>query len=86
MKGEIRSVFRESRCPDTALLSSVEDIALLARVSKVTVVRLCLAGAMPKWREVDGRRYWDRAAAIEAVAIIGHANAAVRAQRLKKIA
>ena len=59
--------------PDTGLLYSVDDIALLARVSKVAVVRLCLAGLMPEWREIDGRRYWDRAAAAAAVARLARA-------------
>lgn len=56
--------------PETAVLYSVDDLATLAWVSKVTVVRLCLAGALPDWTEVDGRRYWDHAAAREAVACI----------------
>jgi len=41
---------------------------MLAQVGKALVVRLCLAGEMPGWLDVDGRRYWDRRAAIRAVA------------------
>ncbi len=58
---------RPKERPDTALLYSVDDLAALARVNKVVIVRLCLAGVMPKWIEVEGRRYWPRPAAIEAV-------------------
>ena len=53
--------------PDTAVLYSVDDIALLARVSRVFVVRLCLAGELPGCMSVDGRRYWPRRDAIKAV-------------------
>ena len=53
--------------PDTALLYSVADIAMLAQVSKVFVVRLCLAGQMPRGIDVDGSRQWPRRAAIRAV-------------------
>ena len=53
--------------PDTALLYSVADIAMLAQVSRVFVVRLCLAGELPHWIDVDGGRYWHRRAAIRAV-------------------
>ncbi len=53
--------------PDTAVLYSVDDIALLARVSRVFVVRLCLAGELPGCVSVDGRRYWPRRDAIKAV-------------------
>ncbi len=53
---------------DTALLYSVHDVAVLAQVSKAVVVKLCLAGEMPDWIEVEGRRYWPRAAAVDAVA------------------
>ncbi|MFH1730751.1 MAG: hypothetical protein ABIF82_03750 [Planctomycetota bacterium] len=63
--------------PDTALLYSVSDIALLAQVGKAFVVRLCLAGQMPDWIEIDGRRYWDRRAAIHAVT---HCRKAAREQ------
>jgi len=55
--------------PDTALLYSVDDVATLARVSKVVVIKLCLAGVMPQWVEIDGKRYWDRPAAVEALAL-----------------
>jgi len=63
--------------PDTALLYSVGDIALLAQVGKAFVVRLCLAGHMPDWIEIDGRRYWGRRAAIHAVT---HCRKAAREQ------
>lgn len=63
--------------PDTALLYSVSDIALLAQVGKAFVVRLCLAGHMPDWIEIDGRRYWGRRAAIHAVT---HCRKAAREQ------
>jgi len=63
--------------PDTALLYSVSDIALLAQVGKAFVVRLCLAGDMPGWTEIDGRRYWRRRAAIHAVT---HCRRAARKQ------
>lgn len=59
---------RNAPPPDSGLLYSVDDIATLASVSKVLVVRLCLAGQMPEWREIQGRRYWDRRGAIDAVA------------------
>jgi|GEM_PF-3850651 len=59
---------RHAPPPDTGLLYSVDDIANLARVRKVLVVRLCLAGHMPEWNEIQGRRYWDRRGAIDAVA------------------
>ena len=49
------------------LLYSAADIAQLAHVSKVLVFRLCNAGAMPPWLELDGRRYWDKAGAAEAI-------------------
>ena len=52
------------------LLYSVADIAQLAHVSKVVVFRLCSAGAMPPWLELDGHRYWDKAGAAEAIARI----------------
>lgn len=55
--------------PDTALLYSVDDIAAMARVSRVFVVRLCLAGEMPRWLDIDGRRYWDRGSMLAAVRI-----------------
>ena len=54
--------------PDTAVLYSVDDIARMARVGKATVIRLCLSGRMPEWLEVDGRKYWDRDGADEAIA------------------
>ena len=63
--------------PDTALLYSVDDIATLGRVSKVVVIKLCLEGVMPQWIEIDRKRYWDRPAAIEALAL------AVRAARTR---
>lgn len=56
--------------PDTGVLYSVDDIARMARVSKVVVVRLCLCGGMPRWLEIEGKRYWGRAGAVEAVAQI----------------
>jgi len=56
--------------PDTGLLYSVADVARTARVSRVTVVRLCLNGDLPPWQEIDGRRYWDRQGAAEVVARI----------------
>ena len=40
---------------------------MLAQVSRVFVVRLCLAGELPHWIDVDGGRYWHRRAAIRAV-------------------
>ena len=66
--------------PDTGLLYSVDDVAALARVSKVLVVRLCLTGGMPEWREIEGRRYWTRLAAGKAVA------QAIRADRARRAA
>ena len=56
--------------PDTGVLYSVDDIARTARVTKVVVVRLCLRGSMPPWLEIEGKRYWGRADAVEAVARI----------------
>jgi len=56
--------------PDTAVLYSVEDVAMRADVEKAAVVRLCLAGVMPPWMVVQGRRYWNRAGAKEAVAVV----------------
>jgi hypothetical protein len=53
--------------PDTGVLYSVDDVARAAHVPKVVVIRMCLAGRMPEWAEVDGRRYWTRARAVEAV-------------------
>ena len=53
--------------PDTGVLYSVDDVARAAHVPKVVVIRMCLAGRMPEWTEVDGRRYWTRARAVEAV-------------------
>jgi hypothetical protein len=66
------------RRPDTGLLYSVDDLARLARVPKVVITRLCHSGEMPPWREIDGRKYWNRARAVEALAHIemlnrGHA-------------
>ncbi len=58
----------EIRCPETGLLYSVDDVARIARVPKALVVRLCLEGRMPPWREVEGRRYWDRVGAVDAIA------------------
>ena len=58
---------RQAAAPDTGLLYSVGDIARMARVPKVTVIRLCLSGDMPEWVESEGRRYWDRAAVAEVV-------------------
>ena len=58
---------RGPRPPDTALLYSVDDIALLAQVGRVFVVRLCLADELPGWISVHGRRYWDRRSAKAAV-------------------
>lgn len=63
--------------PDTALLYSVSDIAMLAQVGKAFVVRLCLAGHMPDWIVIDGRRYWARRDAIRAVT---HCRRAAREQ------
>jgi len=54
--------------PETGLLYSVDDIARVAHVPKALVVRLCLDGRMPPWQEIDGRRYWDRAGAVDAIA------------------
>ena len=59
--------------PDTGVLYSVDDIARMARVTNVVVVRLCLCGSMPQWLEIDGKRYWSRAGAVEAVARISMA-------------
>ena len=42
--------------PDTAVLYDVGDVA-----------RLCHAGEMPDWIELDGRRYWRPPDAIKAV-------------------
>ncbi|MFW6108064.1 MAG: helix-turn-helix domain-containing protein [bacterium] len=53
--------------PDTAVLYDVADVARLARVPRATVARLCHAGEMPDWIELDGRRYWRYAEAVEAV-------------------
>ena len=58
----------EFRRPETGLLYSVDDIARIARVPKTLIVRLCLEGRMPRWREVEGRRYWDRVGAVDAIA------------------
>ena len=53
--------------PDTAVLYDVGDVARLARVPRATVARLCHAGEMPDWIELDGRRYWRPPDAIKAV-------------------
>lgn len=58
----------EVRCPETGLLYSVDDIARIARAPKALIVRLCLEGRMPPWQEVEGRRYWDRVGAVDAIA------------------
>jgi len=55
--------------PETALLYSVDDVARMARVTRVAVVRLCLSGQMPPWKYIDGRRYWDRTGANHAAHI-----------------
>ena len=66
--GEHASHQHGARPPETGLLYAVDDIARMARVTKAVVVRLCLEGLMPGWVEVDGRRYWRRTSAVEAVA------------------
>jgi len=81
-----RSKVPVSGPPDTGLLYSADDIARFAHVSKVTVFRLCLAGIMPKWREIDGRRYWDRKGAVEAVARLAHAASLAHLARRRKSA
>ncbi|MFO7898243.1 MAG: hypothetical protein R6V58_04185 [Planctomycetota bacterium] len=58
---------RSAGRPDTAVLYGVADVARLARVPRAVVVRLCHAGDMPEWIELDGRRYWRPAEAVEAV-------------------
>jgi len=58
---------RRRAAPDTGLLYSVDDIARMAGVPRVTVIRLCLDGDMPEWLESEGRRYWGRAALAKAV-------------------
>ncbi len=58
----------ENRRPETGLLYSVDDIARIARAPKALIVRLCLEGRMPPWQEVEGRRYWDRVGAVDAIA------------------
>jgi len=50
---------------------------MLAQVGKAFVVRLCLAGHMPDWIVIDGRRYWARRDAIRAVT---HCRRAAREQ------
>jgi hypothetical protein len=57
----------ESLCPDTGVLYSVSDLARLAGVPRVTIIRRCRAGRMPPWRIIEGRRYWDRVGAVEAL-------------------
>ena len=46
---------------------SVDDVARAAGVPRVVVVRRCLDAAMPPWRVIDGRRYWDRRTVARAV-------------------
>jgi hypothetical protein len=59
----------------------MDELARLAWVSKVTVSRLYHAGLLPPCVQVDGRRYWDRAGATEAVARIAELMAAARRGR-----
>jgi len=72
-KREEAGVQGQAARPDTGLLYSVDDVARLARVDRVVVVRLCLAKLMPAWIDVDGKRYWDRVSAVEAVALCARA-------------
>ena len=72
--------------PDTALLYSVDDLAALARVNRVVVIRLCLAGVLPRWREIDGRRYWDHATATEAISTLARASSLAFTLRRRKSA
>jgi len=74
-----RSERAEKPLPDCGLLYSIDDIARLSRTNRVLVVRLCLAGALPGWQVIDGRRCWDRRSAIEAVARVVNITAAVAA-------
>ena len=61
------------KCVQTGILYSMDDLATLAQVDRVMVARLCHEGLMPQWVEVDGRRYWDKESAREAVKILIHA-------------
>jgi len=54
----------------SGILYSIDDLAALAQVDRVMVARLCQEGLMPQWIMVDGRRYWDKDAAREAVRIL----------------